>query len=52
VHFVYRPGYSGKLNGEPVFLHLDFEDWRPSIMEFKDGKFHLVRMCPPNVYTK
>ena len=37
--------------GKPVFLHLDFEQYRPHYMDedpIEAGVFVLHRMCPPN----
>lgn len=44
-------GSSHVFGGEPVFLHLDFENYKPIYMD-KDLEdtsiFVLNRMCPPN----
>jgi len=44
-------GCNEAFSGEPAFLHLDFEDFKPINME-KDPadptRFVLRRMCPPN----
>ena len=48
VQFVWKPGESGWFEKEPIFLHLDFEDYQPMIMNEVFKEFHLYRLCPPN----
>lgn len=48
VTFEWHPGRSGTMASEPVYLHLDFEEYRPILMAKGPECFYLVRMCPPN----
>ncbi|KAM3145065.1 hypothetical protein pb186bvf_002740 [Paramecium bursaria] len=48
IDFVYTPKKSGSIDSFPLFVHLEFEDYRPSLMHFDNKKFTLTRMCPPN----
>ncbi|EAR90533.1 hypothetical protein TTHERM_00120790 (macronuclear) [Tetrahymena thermophila SB210] len=51
VKFEIKAGCSDSFLGNPVFLHLDFENYRPHYMtpDPEDPeKFVLYRMCPPN----
>ena len=45
--FSWTPEESGSINSEPIFLHLDFDSFRPMIMTKVDGIFTINRMCPP-----
>jgi hypothetical protein len=48
VEFVWTPGVSGLADADPMYLHLDFEDFSHDLMEKQpDGTFTLVRMVPP-----
>lgn len=51
IRFKIEDGCSSFFTGDPVFLHLDFENYRPMYMD-KDpedpSSFVLNRMCPPN----
>jgi hypothetical protein len=33
---------------DPIYIHLDFEEYRPILMMKGPESFYLVRMCPPN----
>lgn len=33
---------------EPVFIHIDFEGYRPLLMTKIKDEFQLYKMCPPN----
>ncbi|CAK73116.1 unnamed protein product (macronuclear) [Paramecium tetraurelia] len=49
VMFQWKPHKSGFLDEDPIFIHLEFEDYQPSNMQkTNDGYFTLYRMCPPN----
>ncbi|KAL4496017.1 hypothetical protein ABPG72_015439 [Tetrahymena utriculariae] len=51
VKFEIKAGCSDSFLGNPVFLHLDFENYRPHYMSPDPDdpeKFVLFRMCPPN----
>ncbi|CAD8081151.1 unnamed protein product [Paramecium sonneborni] len=49
VMFLWKPHKSGLLDEDPIFIHLEFEDYLPSLMQkTTDGYFILYRMCPPN----
>ncbi|CAD8157226.1 unnamed protein product [Paramecium octaurelia] len=39
---------SGTLRSEPIFIHFDFDDYKPYLMTFLNGAFFFVKMCPPN----
>ncbi|CAD8109684.1 unnamed protein product [Paramecium primaurelia] len=39
---------SGSLYNEPIFIHFDFEDYRPLLMTFLNNEFFFIKMCPPN----
>ncbi|CAD8076292.1 unnamed protein product [Paramecium sonneborni] len=40
--------YSGIEYQHPIFLHLDFEQYRPILMNQQTNSYYLQRMCPPN----
>lgn len=47
VEFTWKPEVSGN-TVDPVFLHLDFDDYLPDLMEKgEDGVYRCLRMCPP-----
>ncbi|CAD8150190.1 unnamed protein product [Paramecium pentaurelia] len=48
IRFQYVVGKSGTISDYPIYLHLDFENYRPMIMEQDQQIFFLLRMCPPN----
>ncbi|KAM3145071.1 hypothetical protein pb186bvf_002746 [Paramecium bursaria] len=50
--FTYHPGRSGQLEKAPIFIHFDFEHFRPTLMEQIDEYFQIFKMCPPNVPIK
>ena len=47
VTFYWRPVISGKAVSEPIFLHLECDDFRPELMEYHAGVFRLTRAVPP-----
>lgn len=48
IEFTWEPGVSGLGDRDPIYLHLDIDDWRPDLMiKETDGSFKVVRMCPP-----
>ncbi|CAD8208269.1 unnamed protein product [Paramecium pentaurelia] len=48
VKFTWSPGKSGGMNNDPIFLHVNFDGYRPVLMSPHQGEYHLYRMCPPN----
>jgi len=36
------------MNTEPIYLHLDFENYKPILMNKGPENFYIYRMCPPN----
>ncbi|CAD8120300.1 unnamed protein product [Paramecium sonneborni] len=48
VKFTWSPGKSGGMNNDPIFLHVNFDGYRPVLMNPHQGEYHLYRMCPPN----
>jgi hypothetical protein len=36
------------MDSDPVFIHFDFEDYKPVLMSKNQESFYLYRMCPPN----
>ncbi|CAD8122767.1 unnamed protein product [Paramecium sonneborni] len=48
VKFTWSPGKSGGMNNDPIFLHVNFDGYRPVLMSPYQGEYHLYRMCPPN----
>jgi len=51
IEFAVGEGCNEAFSGEPAFLHLDFEDFKPTNMERDPAdptRFVLRRMCPPN----
>lgn len=48
VEFIWEPGVSGLGDRDPIYLHLDIDEWRPDLMvKDTEGIFRVVRMCPP-----
>ncbi|CAD8097939.1 unnamed protein product [Paramecium sonneborni] len=47
IKFQWNPK-SGTLQSEPIFIHFDFDDYKPYLMTFLNGEFFFVKMCPPN----
>jgi hypothetical protein len=48
IEFVWENGVSGSGDRDPIYLHLDIDDWRPDLMvRDSEGVFRVVRMCPP-----
>lgn len=49
VKFEWNVGRSGKHISEPVYIHFDFDEYRPWLMEKDedDGVFYIWKMVPP-----
>jgi hypothetical protein len=48
IEFIWEPGVSGIGDRDPIYLHLDIDEWKPDLMERDaDGVFKVARMCPP-----
>ncbi|CAD8064944.1 unnamed protein product [Paramecium sonneborni] len=48
VKFTWTPGKSGGMNNDPIFVHLNFENYKPVLMTLHNGEYYTYRMCPPN----
>ncbi|CAD8117348.1 unnamed protein product [Paramecium sonneborni] len=48
IKFEWNAYKSGSLYNEPIFIHFDFEDYKPLLMTHLNHEFFLVKMCPPN----
>ncbi|CAK65071.1 unnamed protein product (macronuclear) [Paramecium tetraurelia] len=48
IKFEWTAHKSGSLYNEPIFIHFDFEEYRPLLMTFLNNEFFYVKMCPPN----
>ncbi|KAM3145067.1 hypothetical protein pb186bvf_002742 [Paramecium bursaria] len=48
IKFTYHPKRSGQLESFPIFIHFQFEDFRPTLMEQYDDYSEIHKMCPPN----
>ncbi|CAD8069790.1 unnamed protein product [Paramecium sonneborni] len=48
VKFTWTPGKSGGMNNDPIFVHLNFESYKPILMTLHNGEYSAYRMCPPN----
>ncbi|CAD8112195.1 unnamed protein product [Paramecium sonneborni] len=48
IKFEWTAHKSGSLYNEPIFIHFDFEDYRPLLMTFLNNEFFFIKMCPPN----
>jgi hypothetical protein len=46
---VWTEGKSGNLAGEPMYIHFEFDNWRPWYMprNLEDGKASITKMIPP-----
>ncbi|CAD8094383.1 unnamed protein product [Paramecium sonneborni] len=51
IKFQWNPK-SGPLQTEPIFIHFDFDDYKPYLMTFLNKEFFFVKMCPPNTSIK
>jgi hypothetical protein len=47
VYFEYVPKVSGNINDEPVYLHVDFDSYKPILMITSREKFYIYLVCPP-----
>jgi hypothetical protein len=48
IEFKWTPGVSGPDDQDPIFIHLDFEDWANDLLEKQpDGSYLIYRMVPP-----
>ena len=47
VTFYWKPLISGKAVSEPIFLHLECDDYKPELMEHNSEFFELTRAVPP-----
>jgi hypothetical protein len=47
--FVWKMGTSGSQFGEPAYIHFDFDEYRPWLLEsnFEEGIFYIWKMIPP-----
>lgn len=52
VKFEYVPGRSGQLQSEPLFIHLEVDNYRPILMTKLESGFIYYRVCPPNRRTQ
>ncbi|CAD8166448.1 unnamed protein product [Paramecium pentaurelia] len=48
IRFEWNAYKSGSLYNEPIFIHFDFEEYRPFLMTHLNNEFFFVKMCPPN----
>jgi hypothetical protein len=50
--FVWKIDVSGNINGEPMYIHFDFDHWKPWLMErdLNQGVFILTKMVPPGKF--
>lgn len=40
------------MSTEPIFIHFEFDDYKPYLMTHLNGEFFFVKMCPPNQSIK
>ncbi|KAM3131808.1 hypothetical protein pb186bvf_016058 [Paramecium bursaria] len=52
IKYTYTIQKSGKIESYPIFIHFEFEDYRPTLMEDQEGYFQVYKMCPPNTLIR
>lgn len=50
--FEWNPQRSGQMYNEPIFIHIDFEGFKPLLLTHLNNEFFLVKMCPPNTEVR
>lgn len=49
VTFTWKAGLSGPAKDPPIYIHLECDDYNPTLTEQKDNYFYITRMVPPGM---